>query len=148
MYNTKTIYSGSTTNGSQAFGQSSTTQNAGDYISNKKSNLTLCNTKTCLPKTPTINQSNYLLLKKVNYIKYSGATNPLGSSKNCLASGLTTTIDLLDVSVIQNNTGVSPTTISTSSIPYLTYAIDPSGVMFGNSICGLNNINDFRIINS
>ena len=148
MYNTKTVYSGSTTNGAQAFGQSSKTQDASDYISNKKSNLMTCNTKMCLPKTPTVNQSNYLLLKKANYIKYSDATNPLGSSKNDLASGLTTTIDLLNVPVIKNNAGESPTTISTSYIPYLTYVIDPSGVMFGNTICGLNNINDFRIINS
>jgi hypothetical protein len=148
MYNTKTTYSGTTTNGAQAFGQSSTNQTAGDYISNKKSNLTLCNSKICLPRTPTINQSNYLLLKKANYIRYSNATNPQGSSKNNLASGLTTTIDLLNVPVIQNTLGESPTTISTSAIPYLTYVIDPSGVMFGDSICGLNDINNFRIINS
>ena len=148
MYNTKTTYSGTTTNGAQAFGRSYTTQDASDYISNKKSNLTLCNSKICLPKTPTINQSNYLLLKKSNYIRYSTATNPQGSSKNNLASGLTTTIDLLNVAVIQNTSGESPTTISTTSIPYLTYAIDPSGVMFGDNICGLNDINDFRIINS
>jgi hypothetical protein len=148
MYNTKTTYSGSTTNGSQAFGHSSTSQNASDYILNKKTNLITCKSKMCLPKTPTINQSNYLLLKKTNYIRYSNATNPLGSSKNYLASGLTTTIDLLNVPVIQTTAGESPTPISTSSIPYLTYLIDPSGVMFGNSICGLNDINNFRIINS
>lgn len=144
MYHAKTIYSGITTNGSQAFGRSAT-QDASDYISNKKINLTLCNSKICPPKTPAINQSNYLLLKKANYIKYSNAQ---GSSKNYLASGLTTTIDLLNVSVMQNNTGESPTTISATSIPYLTYVIDPSGVMFGNNICGLNNINDFRRLNS
>jgi hypothetical protein len=148
MYNSKTTYSGTTTNGRQTFGQSSTNQTAGDYISNKKAQATFCNSKICLPKTPTSNQSNYLLLKKANYIRYSGATNPHGENKNDLASGLTTTIDLLNVPVIQNNAGESPTTISTSSVPYLTYVIDPSGVMFGNTICGLNDINNFRIINS
>jgi hypothetical protein len=145
MYNSKTTYSGTTTNGRQTFGQSSPNQTAGDYILNKKTKSTFCNSRTCLPKTPTINQSNYLLLKKANYIKYSDAQ---GSSKNDLASGLTTTIDLLNVPVIQNNAGTSPATISTSSVSYLTYAIDPSGVMFGNTICGLNDINNFRIINS
>lgn len=148
MYHSKTTYSGTTTNGKQSFGQSSTTQSASDYILNKKANLISCNSKTCLPKTPTMNQSNYLLLTKANYLKYANVTNPVGSNKNNLVSGLTTTIDLLDVPVIQNNLGVSPTTISTSAIPYLTYVIDPSGVMFGDSICGLSNINDFRIINS
>lgn len=148
MYNTKTTYSGTTTNGKQPFGQSSPTQDASDYILRKKSNLLLCKTKICLPKTPTSNQSDYLLLKTSNYTRYSNAANPQGTIKNSLVSGLTTTIDLLNVPVIQNMVGDSPTTISTSAIPYLTYVIDPSGVMFGNSICGLNDINDFRILNS
>ena len=148
MYHTKTTYSGTTTNGRQTFGQLSATRNASDYISNKTANTKYCNSKICLPKTPTINQSNYLLLKKSNYTRYSTTTNPQGENKNNLASGLNTTIDLLNVRVIQNNAGESPTTISTSSIPYLTYVIDPSGVMFGNTICGLNDINDFRVLNS
>lgn len=145
MYHTKTTYSGTTTNGRQTFGQLSSRRNASDYISNKKAKSTFCNSKICLPKTPTINQSDYLLLKNANNIRYSTAK---GENKNSLASGLTTTIDLFNVPVIQNNSGESPTTISTSSIPYLTYVIDPSGVMFGNTICGLNDINDFRVINS
>lgn len=145
MYTTKTTYSGTTTNGRQTFGQLSASRNASDYISNKKAKSTFCNSKICLPKTPTSNQSDYLLLKNSNYIKYS---TKKGANKNNLASGLNTTIDLFDVPVIQNNAGESPTPISTSSIPYLTYVIDPSGVMFGNTICGLNNINNFRIINS
>jgi hypothetical protein len=148
MYTTKTTYSGTTPNGRQTFGQLSASRNASDYISNKKANATLCNSKICLPKTPTSNQSNYLLLKNSNYIRYSTTTNPQGENKNNLASGLNTTIDLLNVPVIQNTAGESPTTISTSSIPYLSYVIDPSGVMFGNTICGLNDINNFRIINS
>jgi len=148
MYHTKTTYSGTTTNGSQTFGVLSSTRNASDYISNKTANTIYCNSKICLPKTPTINQSNYLLLKKSNYTRYSTITNPQDANKNNLASGLNTTIDLLNVPVIQNNLGESPTTISTSSIPYLTYVIDPSGVMFGNTVCGLNNINDFRVLNS
>ena len=148
MYHTKTTYSGTTTNGSQTFGVLSSTRNASDYISNKTANTIYCNPKICLPKTPTINQSNYLLLKKSNNIRYSTTTNPQDTNKNNLASGLNTTIDLLNVPVIQNNAGESPTTISTLSIPYLTYAIDPSGVMFGNTVCGLNNINDFRVLNS
>ena len=145
MYNTKTTYSGTTITGKQSFGQSSSNQTAGDYISNKKAQATFCNSKICLPKTPTVNQSNYLLLKQANYVRYS---TEKGENKNNLVSGLKTTIDLLDVSVIKNNAGESPTTISTSSIPYLTYAIDPSGVMFGNTICGLNDINNFRVLNS
>lgn len=146
MYRTKTTFSGTTINGSKAFGHLSSTRFASDYITNKKATLISCHSKTCLPKTRSINQSIYLSSKKTNYIKYS---NPQGTNKNQLASGLITTIDLLDVPVIQNNnTGESPSTISTSSIPYLSYVIDPSGVMFGNNICGLNNINDFRVINS
>lgn len=148
MYHTKTTYSGTTVNGSKAFGHLSSTRFASDYISNKKATLISCHSKTCLPKTSSINQSTYLSSKKTNYIRYSNVTNPQGKNKNQLASGLTTKIDLLNVPVIQNNDDESPTTISNSTIPYLSYVIDPSGVMFGNIICGLNDINDFRIINS
>lgn len=148
MYHTKTTYSGTTVNGSKAFGHLSSTRFASDYISKKKATLISCHSNTCLPKTQSINQSTYLLSKKTNYTKYSNVTNPQGKNKNQLASGLATTIDLLNVSVIQNNAGESPTTLSNSATPYLSYVIDPSGVMFGNSICGLNDINDFRIINS
>jgi len=148
MYHSNTTYSGTTINGKKSFGQSSESRSAGDYILTKKANLISCNSKTCLPKTPTINQSNYLLLIKANYIKYAKVTNPSGSNKNNLVSGLSTTIDLLDVPVIQSTSGKSPTTISTSVNPYLTYVLDPSGVMFGDSVCGLNDINDFRILNS
>ena len=148
MYHTKTTYSGTTVNGSKAFGHLSSMRFASDYISKKKATLLLCHSKICLPKTQSINHTNYLLLKKTNYTKYSNATNPQGTNKNQLASGLTTRIDLLNVPVIQNNTGESPTTLNSSSIPYLSYVIDPSGVIFGNGICGLNDINDFRIINS
>ena len=142
MYHSNTTYSGITTNGKQAFGQSSITQYAGDYILNKKAKLMMCNSRMCLPKTPTVTQSNYLLFKKANYIKYGR-----GSNKNNLVSGLTTTIDLLNVPVIQNTSGESPTTISTSVIPYLTYAIDPFGNLFGNSICGINNFQNYVIQN-
>ena len=142
MYHSNTTYSGITTNGKQTFGQSSTPQDAGDYILNKKAKLMMCNSRVCLPKTPTITQSNYLLFKKANYIKYGR-----GSNKNELVSGLTTTIDLLDVQVIQNTSGDSPTTISTSVIPYLTYVIDPYGDLFGNSICGINNFQNYVINN-
>lgn len=148
MYHTKTTYSGTTVNGSKAFGHLSSMRFASDYISNKKATLLSCRSKTCLPKTQSINQSTYLLSKKTNYIRYSNVTNPQGKNKNQLASGLTTQIDLLNVRVIQNNSDESPTTISSSSTPYLSYVIDPSGVIFGKSICGLNDINDFRIINS
>ena len=49
-------------------------------------------------------------------------------------------MDLTDVPVIQNfSTGATPTTITTTADPFLDYNIDPSGNLFGNTICGINN---------
>ena len=45
-----------------------------------------------------------------------------------------------NVPVIQEfSTGNVPTTITTDAVPFLDYNIDPSGNLFGNTICGINN---------
>ena len=49
-------------------------------------------------------------------------------------------MDLTNVPVIQEfSTGNVPTTITTTATPFLDYNIDPSGNLFGNTICGINN---------
>ena len=59
---------------------------------------------------------------------------------------LITKLDLTNVPVIQNfiNNDI-PTTIVLTSIPYLEYNIDPSGNLFGNTICGINNYEKYRV---
>jgi len=46
---------------------------------------------------------------------------------------LITKLNLMDVNVVQ------PVDMSMNSIPYLYYNIDPSGQLFGNTVCGINN---------
>jgi hypothetical protein len=68
-----------------------------------------------------------------------------------LVSGLYTKLDLNNVDVIASNTTPfgSPTPISVASTtPYLDYRIDPSGKLFGNTICGLNNFINYKVGNN
>ena len=63
---------------------------------------------------------------------------------------LFTKIDLEDVKVIANSsTGKSPTPIDivTQYPPYITYTVDPCGTLFGNTICGVNNFQNFVVYN-
>jgi hypothetical protein len=52
-----------------------------------------------------------------------------------LNRNLITKLNLLNVTVIDTNPSSEP--------PYLAYNIDPSGALFGNSVCGLNNYNNY-----
>jgi hypothetical protein len=144
-----TSYSGKTGTGKQTFGQFAQLQSASDYISSKKTKNIYCSQNPCLPKTVTVrNQGDYLLSKKANYLQYFNGLDNIRASKTNLTNGLITKLDLKDVSVIKNTkTGQSPTTISSSSIPYLDYTIDPSGSLFGNTICGLNNFENYVVYN-
>jgi len=141
-------YSGSKiTSGKETFGQFTQVQNASNYISNKKAKNTYCRQNPCLPNTVS-NQGDYLLLKKANYLKYFNGEDNIRASKTNLTNGLITKLDLKDVSVIKNtNTGKSPTAVSSDVIPYLTYIIDPSGSLFGNNVCGLNNFENYVVYN-
>jgi hypothetical protein len=144
-YSKKLFYIGKT--GKEAFGQFIQVQDAGNYTLNKKSKYTYCDTNPCLQKKNSVaNQGDYLLLKRANYLKYFNKIDNIRSIKTNLENGLITTLDLKDVSVIKNTTtGSSPTTLSTTSISYLDYTIDPSGSLFGNTICGLNNYENYLV---
>ena len=52
---------------------------------------------------------------------------------------LITKLDLTDVPVIL------PTTITTVTDPYKYYNIDPSGNLFGNTICGIDNWEKYMV---
>jgi glycogen synthase len=61
---------------------------------------------------------------------------------------LITKLDLKGVPVIANFvTNLVPTTIENDAIPYLDYNIDPSGNLFGNTICGVNNFVHYMVYN-
>ena len=59
-----------------------------------------------------------------------------------------TKLDLKDVPVIEDFSGnVVPSTINTVVNPYLRYNIDPSGNLFGNTVCGINNFVNYMVYN-
>jgi len=56
---------------------------------------------------------------------------------------------LKDVPVIEDFSGnIVPSTINIISNPYLRYNIDPSGNLFGNTDCGINNFVKYLVNNS
>lgn len=142
MVFSNTLYSGITTSGKEAFGTFEKKINAGEYIQNKSVNNMFCKVKLCEKPKILMTNRNLLLLKK-----YYSLQKPSFSIKNDVNSGLVTTIDLNNQNVIENNSGTTPTTLDVTSEPYREYVIDASGSLFGNTICGINNIENFRIPN-
>jgi hypothetical protein len=133
--------------GKSSFGTFIESQTAGDYILNKKAKVTYCNPILC--PIPTIknvdSEGNLLLKRKSEYLNTYGLTATLNKSN--LSVNLITKLDLEGVSVISDNSGNSPAVIDANSIAYLNYNIDPSGVLFGNSVCGINNFENFMVYN-
>lgn len=132
-----------TNNGVTTFGVFKEPQSSGDYILNKKAKTVYCNPNICIPVKNVGSQINLNRLRLSNYLKYYKCKNSF--NKRNLNVNLITQLNLMDVPVLQNNaTLVSPTTMTeTSNViadnPPYTYTIDPSGNLFGNTTCGINN---------
>ena len=132
--------------GKSAFGVFSEPQNAGDYTYNKKAKTTFCRANKCVPSKTVNTQGNLLLLNRSNRLKYYACVNSINKAN--LNINLISKLDLLDVPVIKNvDSSNIPIPINISDIPYLDYIIDPSGALFGNTICGLNNYVKYLVYN-
>ena len=128
----------------KAFGVFSDSQNAGDYIYNKKSVARYCNANICTPSLTVGSQSNYLLFKRANRLRVYPCLNSINKAN--LNINLITKLDLTGVPVIQDFSGnITPTTISTEATPFTDYNIDPNGNLFGNTICGINNWEKYMV---
>jgi hypothetical protein len=100
------------------------------------------------PNNPNSNNQSFINLNFINDripTYYFNKTN--------LNVNLITKLDLNGVKVIENNlTGQTPTSIvlnPSSGIPYYNnYNIDPDGVLFGNTTCGINNYEKFMVYKS
>ena len=132
-----------TNNGVTTFGVFKEPQSSGDYILNKKAKTVYCNPNICIPVKNVGSQSNLNSLRLSNYLKYYKCKNSF--NKRNLNVNLITQLNLMDVPVLQNNVTLNcPTTMTeTSNViadnpPYI-YTIDPSGNLFGNTTCGINN---------
>ena len=118
---------------------------ASQYIINKKAKHSFCSVNICEPKQNLYSQSNYLLLKNANCLNY-----PQNSiDKTQLYINLITKLDLGDnvIPISDLSGNISPVTIRTDVVPFLTYNVDPSGNLFGNSPCGITNFENYIVYN-
>ena len=137
----------------KAFGGFSESQEAGEYIYNKKAKTIFCIPNNCTPSVNFGSEGDYLLFNRSNKLTFSPCLNSINRSN--LYNNLITKLDLKDVPVVQNfypqgnYTGVPSTIINSSNItPYLDYNIDPCGNLFGNTVCGINNFVKYMKYNS
>ena len=118
---------------------------AGTYIENKKAKASYCIGNTCPVNVKVGSQSNLILFNKAKRLKrtQTKCANSLTFDKTQLYVNLVTQLDLSNVDVVVdlfNNDGAHhPIVITNDATPYLDYNIDPSGNLFGNTICGINN---------
>lgn len=127
-------------NGKRTFGNFGNSQEASSYIDNLSSKTQTSNQLDCITFNSVKSQGQYLKLKNK---KVSRTDNIFSFNKANLNVNLVTKLNLEDVCVIKKNDGGCPTDISLNNIPYLTYNIDPSGSLFGNSTCGLDNYTNY-----
>lgn len=132
--------------GKKTFGVFAEPMNASEYIYNKKARATFCVANDCVPSVKVGSESNLLLFKRSNKLSFYSYENNI--NKTNLNINLISKLDLLDVPVIEDLSGnIIPATIDNNSLPYLRYNIDPSGNLFGNTICGINNFVNYMVYN-
>ena len=132
--------------GKNTFGVLKESQEAGQYVLNKKALASFCPPKICIPSRTVATQSNRLLLRQANRVYYIACRNPYNIGN--LNINLVTTLDLSGVPVIQqNNPYAVPAKLDITVRPYLAYTIDPSGNLFGNTICGTDNFQNYLRFN-
>lgn len=124
--------------GRPAFGVFSEPLEAGEYTFNKKASTTYCVTNNCPTRVRVGSQSNLLLFRRSSRASVYPCKNAINKAN--LNINLITELDLAGVAVISDFSGnIFPATITNTAIPYLDYNIDPSGNLFGNTTCGINN---------
>ena len=120
------IYKNSLYPGKPAFQSNKQTLDAGDYIGMKGSTTTFCNPYCPTGKLIGTNYNQLYALRTSTLIKRDICKPSFNTSD--LNINLFTKLNLKDVTVIDNY-GI----------------IDPSGVLFGNTECGMNNFENFIV---
>jgi hypothetical protein len=132
-----------------AFGANKQSNEAGDYILKKKARATYCTSSRCPPIYNLNSQGDFNLLRTAKYIDRSN--NQLPFNKNNLNINLVTKLDLTDICVIKDASGnvCANDGIVYTLLPnfYNRYIIDPSGQLFGNTQCGINNFLNYLVYN-
>lgn len=137
-------HSFATSSANKTFGQFKEPTNAGSYVLNKKANATFCRANACTPSITVNTQGNLLLLRNANRLKYYNCANSFNKAN--LNINLLTKLDLTNVTVVEPVTQQIFPIPSTPS-PYLEYIIDPTGALFGNTLCGINRYVSYMVYN-
>jgi hypothetical protein len=92
----------------------------------------------------TLDASSYTNKKALKSIFYQCSNTRVDFDKTQLYTNLYTKLDLSELNgvtpIISDLSGNTfPVIIDKSVAPYLKYNIDPSGALFGNDTCGINN---------
>lgn len=135
---------------SRTFGTAKKIKDSSQYITDKKATSIFCISSNCLQvPTATNNQGCYTLLNTAKRLN-----QPVKYNNDNLDINLVTKLVLTGVPVIQKNSnGACPTSIEAPANPsseaddyrYTTYTIDPSGNLFGNTECGLENWKNYLV---
>ena len=139
--------------GSPAFAKVKESQTSGDYITNKKAKYTFCNPNLCHPNKNVNTESNLLTLRTANMLAFYPCLDSF--NKTQLYTNLYTQLDLTGVSSFTDASGATPVPLSkyppslinVNNVPFTNYFIDPSGNLFGNTVCGENNWQNYVVYN-
>lgn len=144
-------YSFKSNAGRKAFKLISGANDAGNYTYNKMAEASYCVKPACPINVKVGSQGNYILFNRARLIKASETKcgNSSTFDKTQLYINLVTKLDLsgnLPIITDLSFNPVHPVSIDDSvAEPYLKYNIDPSGVLFGNTVCGINNFVEYMI---
>jgi hypothetical protein len=124
------------------FAQVNESLTAREYILKKKNIYRFCAPNICHPNKNIGTFDKYYGLRSANVLKFYPNKDFL--DKRQLYSNLYTKLDLHDLSgntpVISTLSGTFPANIDITIIaPFLEYNVDPSGNLFGNDVCGIDN---------
>jgi len=121
------------------------TMDASEYTVTKGVKSVYCNSNKCKKNINVYSQSNYINLKTFKLSNES--QNDINHTQ--LYINLITKLDLSGnipiISDLSNN--YYPAIIDTSANTYLTYNIDPSGILFGNTECDIDNWKNLLVYN-
>ena len=133
----------------KVFAESST---SGAYTYNKKAQASYCNRNKCPINVKVGSQSNLILYNNAFLLNASKSRciRTLEYDNTELYVNLISKLDLPgNLPIITDLSGQAhPVKIDASNNPlppYLTYDVDPSGVLFGDTICGINNYVRFMV---
>lgn len=128
------------TSAKNTFGNFNNNYSSSDYIQNISRKTQTSKRLDCISFKRIGQQGQYINLKNR---KVERNNKYFTFNKANLNMNLVNKLNLENLCVIKNNNGDCPTDISSNTIPILTYTIDPSGNLFGNSLCGLDNYTNY-----